>query len=85
MKHLLENHFDYQVKPVISNKNELEEFRALQKILSVPNDKVYLMPEGLNREQLRRRRQWLSEVAVEMGYNFTDRLHIITYGDKRGV
>ena len=85
MKELLNNHEDYQVKPVISNKNELEEFRALQKILSVPNDKVYLMPEGLNREQLRRRRQWLSEVAVENGYNFTDRLHIITYGDKRGV
>ena len=85
MKDLLNSHEDFQVKPVISNKNELEEFRALQKILSVPNDKIYLMPEGLNREQLKRRRQLLSEVAVEMGYNFTDRLHIITYGDKRGV
>ena len=85
MKDLLNSHEDYQVKPVISNKNELQEFKALQKILSVPNDKVYLMPEGLNREQLRRRRQWLSEIAVEEGYNFTDRLHIITYGDKRGV
>jgi len=43
------------------------------------------MPEGLNREQLTRRRQWLSDVCLQEGYNFTDRLHIITYGDKRGV
>ena len=40
MKELLNSHEDYQLKPVISNKNELEEFRALQKILSVPNNKV---------------------------------------------
>ena len=85
MKDLLNSHEDFQVKPVISNKNQLEEFKALQKILSVPNDKVYLMPEGLNREQLTRRRQWLSEICIEEGYNFTDRLHIITYGDKRGT
>jgi len=85
MKDLLSSHEDYQVKPVISNKTDLEEFKALQKILSVPNNKVYLMPEGLNRNQLMKRRLWLTDICVQEGYNYTDRLHIITYGDKRGV
>ena len=85
MKELLSYHWDYQLKPVISNKSDLIEFQKVQNILNVPNNKVYLMPEGLNREQLTRRRQWLSDVCLQEGYNFTDRLHIITYGDKRGV
>jgi len=85
MKELLNEHQEYQVKPVISNETDLKEFKTLQKILSVPNDKVYLMPEGLNREQLTRRRLWLTDICVKEGYNYTDRLHIITYGDKRGV
>jgi len=25
------------------------------------------------------------DLCTEQGYNFTDRLHIIAYGDKRGV
>jgi len=85
MKELLSYHWDYQLKPVISNKSDLIEFQKVQNILNVSNDKVYLMPEGLNREQLTKRRQWLSDVCLQEGYNFTDRLHIITYGDKRGV
>ena len=85
MKQLLDYHDFHQLKPVISNKTDLEEFKELQNILSVKNENVYLMPEGLNREQLTRRRQWLSEICIEEGYNFTDRLHIITYGDKRGT
>ena len=43
------------------------------------------MPEGVNIKQLNERRQWLLDICVKEGYNFTDRLHIITYGDKRGV
>ena len=46
---------------------------------------VWLMPEGLTPEQLSDRRTWLMELCEQEGYNFTDRLHIIAYGDKRGV
>jgi 7-carboxy-7-deazaguanine synthase len=85
MKQLIEHHPDYQLKPVISSEEDLEEVKELQKILNVPNDMVYLMPEGLERHQLNERRKWLTELCVREGYNFTDRLHIITYGDERGV
>ena len=85
MSQLIENHPDYQLKPVISSEEDLEEVKELQKILGVPNNMVYLMPEGLERHQLNERRKWLTELCVREGYNFTDRLHIITYGDERGV
>ena len=85
MKQLIDNHPDYQLKPVISNLKELAEVKDLQKILDIPNDKVWLMPEGLTEEELKKRRVWLMELCTELGYNFADRLHIIAYGDTRGV
>ena len=85
MRKLITLHADYQLKPVISNTQDLDEVKKLQKILDVPNDKVWLMPEGLIEEQLNERRRWLMELCTEQGYNYTDRLHIIAYGDKRGV
>ena len=85
MKDLITKHSDYQLKPVISNKQDLKEVRELQQILGIPNNKVWLMPEGLVEEELNKRRRWLMELCSERGYNFSDRLHIIAYGDKRGV
>ena len=64
---------------------DLEEIKTLQNILDIPNNKVWLMPEGVTDDELTKRRRWLMEYATEHGYNFTDRLHIIVYGDKRGV
>ena len=85
MKDLIDYHEDYQLKPVISNEQDLKEVKELQEILDIPNDMVWLMPEGLTPEQLSDRRTWLMELCEQEGCNFTDRLHIIAYGDKRGV
>ena len=85
MQQLISKHDDYQIKPVISNEDDLEEVKYIQQVLDVPDDKIWLLPEGITEEELNTRRKWLMEVAVNEGYNFTDRLHIIAYGDKRGV
>ena len=85
MKQLIANHNDYQIKPVISNEEDLNEVKKLQKILRILNDKIWLMPEGLIPEELTKKRKWLMEICQNEGYNYTDRLHIITYGDIRGV
>ena len=85
MKKLINNHSDYQLKPVISNEQDLDEVEDLQNRLNIPNDNVWLMPEGLVEKELNKRRRWLMELCQNNGYNFSDRLHIIAYGDKRGV
>ena len=43
------------------------------------------MPQGTKAESLKEKQIWLVEICKEYGFNYTDRLHIHMYGDKRGV
>lgn len=79
------NNFDYQLKFVISSPAEMDEVKQIQQILNVPNHMVYLMPEGDLNNKIHVRRQMVIELCIKDGYNYTDRLHILAYGSKRGV
>ena len=76
---------DYQIKPVVSSLKDVYEIEQLMETLDIPKNKVYLMPAGANRDQLDQKRQMLVEFCINQGFNYSDRLHIITYNDKRGV
>jgi 7-carboxy-7-deazaguanine synthase len=82
-KQMIQHHPDYQLKFVVSDDKQYKEIENIQEILNIPNNKVYLMPEGVTNEQLAKRRIPIIEKCIEMGYNYTDRLHIIAYGDVR--
>ena len=82
MRQLIDYHFEFQVKPVISNMSEVREL--MRELDLIPSD-IYLMPEGITDEQLQKNRQWLIELCIKEGFNYTDRLHVIAYGDRRGV
>lgn len=88
MKQLIDNADDYYLKPVINfttEQQDLDELAELQEKLSVPNNKVWLMPAGVTNEQLSEVRKYLFDFCIQYQYNYTDRLQVITYGDKRGV
>lgn len=48
-------------------------------------DKIMLMPEGTEREQLEVSRKKAIELCIQHGWRYTDRLHIIAYGSERNA
>ena len=85
MKYLIIQAKDYQLKPVITDLQSLYEVQKLQELLKIPNKKVWLMPAGGTNDELQKTRGWLMQYAWKNGYNYTDRIHIVAYGNKRGV
>jgi 7-carboxy-7-deazaguanine synthase len=80
------SYYDYQFKPVVSNfEKDIEEIEEMVKRLKIPNCKIYLMPAGATREELDKIRVPLIEYCIKKGYNYTDRIHIVAYDNKRGV
>ena len=49
-----------------------------------PEDHTMLMPEGITDEQLQKNRLEMADVCIKKGWRYTDRLHILIWGDKRG-
>lgn len=72
-------------KFVIATDKDLEEVLELVNKYEINKDKVILMPEGVNEEQLREKGIWLTEFCKEKGFRFSTRLHVLLYGQKRGT
>ena len=43
------------------------------------------MPEGRTEKEIRDKQQWVVDTCLEKGWNYSDRLHVRVWGDKRGV
>lgn len=78
LKYVINNEGDIQ--ELLSQITELEEFGA-----KVKPSRIFLMPAGVTNEQLQEKRQWLMERCIQLGFNYSDRLQILAYGNKRGV
>lgn len=81
----LMSRFDYQLKFVVSRPEDVDEIRQLVDGLAAPADRVLLMPEGVTADALRERSLWLVEKCLQFGYRYSPRLHILLYGNRRGV
>jgi 7-carboxy-7-deazaguanine synthase len=77
--------YSYQLKFVIEKPADLAEVWALVTELRADRERVILMPEGVDRDQLRERSLWLAEIAKDEGVRFSPRLHVELYGNRRGV
>jgi len=77
---------DFQLKFVVSDKNDLNEIEALLSELKnwKPED-VQLMPEGIDVLALQSRSGWIAEMCKKTGYRFSPRLHVMLYGNTRGT
>lgn len=73
------------LKLVIGSDADLEEAHSLVAKLNVKPSRVWLMPEGTDAETLREGALKLVPVCTERGYNLSTRLHVLLWGDRRGV
>lgn len=66
-------------------ENNIEYVKSFQQKYNIEDNKIYLMPKGVEREEIIEQSQFLIDKCFEYGYNFSTRLHILLYGNKRGV
>ena len=73
-------------KFVVNNIIDLNEIENdfVNKFNISPN-RVWLMPEGANREELNEKRQMVAEMCKQNGYNFSDRLQVVIWDRVTGV
>lgn len=72
-------------KFVISKKTDLQEVNVIVKKVKLNHEKIFLMPQAQNAAELAERSDLVLKLSKSNGYNFSYRLHIQLYGDKRGV
>jgi 7-carboxy-7-deazaguanine synthase len=87
--HLLENKNllkDYIVKFVVENEEDWKFVEDIKNEFNIDNNKVWIMPKSIfNKEKDDLLRIEIYNKALELGYNFTPRLHVMLFGNKRGV
>jgi organic radical activating enzyme len=72
-------------KFVVQETEDLKEVAWICSEAGIPSEKVYIMPEGTNPERLNRVLSNIIEPAIQCGYNVTTRMHVMAWGEKRGV
>lgn len=76
--------YEYQLKFVVQNPDDIMEIRDLVEQLQADINRVVLMPEGTDPVLLRQKSLWLVELCKQEGYRFSPRLQIDLYGNRRG-
>ena len=72
-------------KFVVADPADLGEVAALQQRYAIPDERLFVMPEGTDSATLRSRLAWLEKACAKRGWRLSDRLHIHLYGDTRGT
>jgi 7-carboxy-7-deazaguanine synthase len=85
IRRLLAEH-PYQMKFVVDTRADLDEVADyLEEFSEIARDRVLLMPQGTEPEQLAARTVWLRPHCEEMGYIFCPRKQIEWFGPVRGT
>jgi 7-carboxy-7-deazaguanine synthase len=72
-------------KFVIDTDKDMDEVLSLIKQYNIKNTAVYLMPQGITVEMLKQKQLWIVEICKKYNFNYTDRMHIHIWGNKRGI
>lgn len=70
-------------KFVVANDDDLKEIDEIVSANGLTN--IILMPLGKTKAEQEAHQKHVAEVAFHRGWGFSPRLHVLVYGDKRGV
>jgi 7-carboxy-7-deazaguanine synthase len=74
-------HFKY----VVQTEDDIEEVDGIVRKYGLPAGGTILMPQARTARELLEKSRWLAQVCKGRGYLFSTRLHILLWGDRRGV
>jgi 7-carboxy-7-deazaguanine synthase len=78
--------YAYQLKFVIDAPDDVVDVeRYLADFPEVTADRIYLMPQAIEREPLREKSVWIEAEAARRGWRMSPRLHIEMFGSTRGT
>ena len=72
-------------KFVVQGETDIAEILGIMGKSGIPPERVILMPEGRNVAEIDKVAPWLAERCRDLGFRFSDRLHVRLWGDRRGV
>ena len=84
LKTFIQN-YDHQFKFVVSEPHDLYDIEDIVRQIKLHLSNVYLMPEGITKREIDEKQLWVAELCKDNGYNYSDRLHVRLWGNKRGV
>jgi len=76
---------DIQWKFVFTALEDIPEILQLQSAVGFENKDIYLMPEGITEEDLRGNRLKTIDACKQYNFNYTERIHILVWGNQRGT
>ncbi len=84
LRQLIQN-YNYQLKFVIENKNDLTQAEELLNELGeYDRAKIMLMPQAATRQQYLKTAPVVAELCKQTGLSFSPRLHILLWDNQRG-
>ena len=70
---------------MVETEQDLVEIQQLQQEIKIPASVIVLMPQGISRDQIQDKQNWMVEICKQHGYRYSPRLQVDIWGDKRGT
>lgn len=77
--------YNHIFKFVIHDDSDIQEVKQMIQKRKINKNRIYLMPEGITSEDVRKGMQKLVPLCIENGWHLSDRMHLHLFGNKRGV
>ena len=82
---LLIDNYPFQLKFVVDDPADIDEIKkCLASLKNVPKESIYLMPKAARRDEYIEKSQMTAELCKQTGFNFSPRLQVMLWNNKKG-